>query len=271
TEALLYGHRESADVFNIKDNTLHFGPGQEIYLDHGNGGHLRAQSDWHDDVSLRFDIQSPYPGIVVGDGWYSVGNDSNARVWSAIIVPYARIDGVLSTGGKDRQVRGWVVGTHHFYTRLPNQLFVHRQIVAGKMGLHVLVGVLWKENAKNSPGTGGVLALVSRSGAEFVSRTPDVSWTRIRKVREMIAPTAYVIRGKDELQTLVVAGKVQPPKQTFALTDPLGPATTLAVRAVIGDPVTIRSQGFAEFEWVRPEYTSRNKGVLFVQTDHGDR
>lgn len=84
TEALLYGHRESADVFNIKDNTLHFGPGQEIYLDHGNGGHLRAQSDWHDDVSLRFDIQSPYPGIVVGDGWYSVGNDSNARVWSAI-------------------------------------------------------------------------------------------------------------------------------------------------------------------------------------------
>lgn len=270
-DAVLYGHRESADSFNIADQVLHFGDGQKLHLDVGKGGYLKAKSDWHDDVRLDIELQKPYRGFVVGDGWYSVGVDPNARVWSSILVPYSRIEGVLERGGKGRRVRGWMVGTHHFYSRLPNHMFVHRQIVGGKVGSRAIVGVLWRENTKNSPGTGGVLAWVDRDGTGFVSRTPEISWLRTRKVREMVAPMVYAIRGEEGSQSLLVAGKVQSPKQSFALTDPLGPATTLAVRAVIGDPVTIRGQGAVEVEWLASGQTVRQKGIVFVQTDHGDR
>lgn len=238
--AVLYGHREDAAGLVVDRAKGRVALCGTLWLEGLPPGAMRihVESEWHDGLSADLTLEEPWPGFVVGDGTYRVGDDPDARVQTMVVTPRARLTGTLRTGDRTRQVSGVATVEHSFYARLLSALFVQRQAVIAHLGATTLLSVVWQAREDRGGGTGGLLVAATREGVRAVSTHPHVAWDAPRTVRGCKEPGRWLV-ADDDLK-LRIGGKVGKRLQVFGLTDPMRPLTRAAVGAVVGNPIFVR-------------------------------
>ena len=128
-EAVLYGGRASADGYreDPASGRIELTPRAFIEGVPPREHRIHAESDWHDGLVLDLRFSDMWPGFVVGDGIFRVGDDPDARVQLMVASPRASVEGTLTTGDRTQHVRGFAVAEHGFYSKeLCRNSLIHR-------------------------------------------------------------------------------------------------------------------------------------------------
>jgi hypothetical protein len=208
---------------------------------------VHAESGWHGGLVLDLVLSDGWPGFVLGDGTFRVGDDPDARVVAMVATPRARVKGTLKLGDVEASVQGFAVVEHTFYARLVSQLFERRQTVQARLSGRSVVAVLWQAQSSHGGDSGGFIAVAGSGGLQRIVTDPAVLWPEVRTVRGCAEPARFLVQGGTD-PAVRIAGKTTDRLQAFGLTDPMRPITRAAVSAVVGNPMFIRSKAHIEVD-----------------------
>lgn len=246
-QAVLFGDRADASGLRVDRDAQRVELSGRLWMEGLPPGPLRlhAESDWHDGLRVDLTLEDPWPGFVVGDGVYHIGDDPDARVQTMVVTPRARVKGTITQGDATREVTGTASVEHSYYAKLLSALFVQRHAVVAHLGDATMIAVAWQAREDRGGGTGGLLAAVTKKGLRAVTVRPRVAWDAPREVRGCREPGRWLYSDDDE-GTLRLGGEARRRLQVFGLTDPMRALTRAAVEAVVGNPIFVRGTSRAE-------------------------